>query len=344
MNLVRGADFSRYDSLLDWDDYNLDFAFIKVSEGTVMDNAFPLQWREAKGHTIRSGYHFFRPFVDPLAAARKFVDLLDGDLGELPPALDLEVLDGQTGVGERALDWLHEVEHLTHIRPIVYSSPGFLNNIHACEYPELSEYKFWLATYPYDEICATWTEEQRERRLTDIFDGRFLLATPPPPKPFRRVSFWQFTGKGDPGLVGGYTGAKEAVDLDLYNGETVADLCREFGITQIPGPSETGDDMPVLFLMDLKPGYTANVRDNPNGNILGTITGFLTVQITGNAVALNGFDWYPISSPRVGWVAKTTQFENLRPASLPADPTVTLKHTVEVYSDGSLKVDGNLIA
>src|SRR5687768_9508173 len=92
-----GADFAKYDGggnlpyhVLAWDQYTWDFAFIKASEGTVIDPLFREQWAAARGNAVRGAYHFFRPFVDPILAVTTFLDYLDGDRGELPAVLDLE--------------------------------------------------------------------------------------------------------------------------------------------------------------------------------------------------------------------------------------------------------------
>src|SRR5688572_28589158 len=108
MNLVKGIDVSYYDDIVNWSLYDNDFAFIKVSEGTVIDKVFREQWRNAKGHTIRGAYHYFRPFVDPRLAAQKVAEYLDGDLGELPLALDLETTDSRGDVIARALSFIEE--------------------------------------------------------------------------------------------------------------------------------------------------------------------------------------------------------------------------------------------
>lgn len=338
--IIKGIDVSYYDGLLDWKQYDLDFAFIKASEGTVIDNAFKQQWANARGYTLRSAYHFFRPFIDPINSASAFFDYLNGDYGELPPALDLEVADGQKEPIAIALKWLDRFEMLTNIQPMIYSSPNFLRVYKAINYPRLKEYRLWLASYPWDEINVSWTEEQREKRITDIWEDRWISSPPTPPAPFSRVSFWQFTGKGNPSLINGYTSSKAAVDLNIYNGQTIDDLYQEFDIAGIIRPPQ-GDNMTVLYKMDLKSGLTANVRDVANGNIItGTISGLVTVDIDSEAIHAGNFDWYHISAPKVGWVAKTTQFENFRAAGTPPPtPQPVVTHTILVFSDGSIKVD-----
>ena len=134
-----------------WEAYTWLFAFIKISEGTVIDPLFPRQWEAARGHIYRGPYHYFRPFVDPKTSALKAISYLDGDLGELPMALDLETTDGRTDTLGRAKSWLSWYEQETGIRPIIYSRYSFLFDVcHAEQHPWLENYKLWVSRYPFD--------------------------------------------------------------------------------------------------------------------------------------------------------------------------------------------------
>ena len=61
-----GVDVYHRDHLIDWSLARSKYrvAFIKVSEYQ-KDPLFDEQWSAAKGHILRSGYHFFRPQMDP---------------------------------------------------------------------------------------------------------------------------------------------------------------------------------------------------------------------------------------------------------------------------------------
>lgn len=218
--MKRGIDVSKWDPKIDWSQYTWDFAFIKVSEGTVIDPLLDYHWVNAKGYTQRSGYHFFRAFVDPRQAAQRFIEYLDDDLGELPPVLDLEAannIDKRTVVS-RALTWLMEYERMTNVKPIVYISEGFIDEIELFKYPDFGEYDLWLAQYPFDFIYAGYTEADREKKLKSILDNPTSLRIPPTPKPFKRIKYFQWTAKGNPKDVPGYytgTGSKKAVDFNF---------------------------------------------------------------------------------------------------------------------------------
>lgn len=216
----KGIDVSKWDAKMNWSLYTWPFAFIKVSEGLVIDPLFDFHWVNAKGHTQRSGYHFFRAFVDPRESARRFIEYLDGDMGELPPVLDLESrndIDKRTVVS-RALTWLIEYETRTSIKPIVYISKGFIDEIELHKYPDFEDYPLWFAQYPYDLIYEGYTEADRTLRIKSILDNPSLLRIPPIYKPFKSMRYIQWTAKGNPKDVPGYftgTGSKKAVDFNF---------------------------------------------------------------------------------------------------------------------------------
>lgn len=214
----KGIDVSKWDPKMDWSKYTWDFAFIKVSEGTVIDPMFDSHWVKADGYTERSGYHFFRAFVDPRQAAQRFIEYLDGDMGELPPVLDLESTNGIDArtVCSRALAWLLEYKRVTGVKPIVYSSPSFIGEVDL--WGNFAEYDLWLATYPFDNIYTGYTETDRTQKLKSILDNPASLSIPPAPAPFKKIKYFQWTAKGNPKDVPGYytgTGSKKAVDINF---------------------------------------------------------------------------------------------------------------------------------
>jgi len=292
MDLVKGIDVSYYDFILNWSLYDNDFAFIKVSEGTVIDKVFKAQWKEARGQTIRGAYHFFRPFVDPKLAAETTFEYMDGDLGELPLVLDLETTDNRADTVARALLFLARWRQLAGKRPMIYTAPGFLDNIQAHNYIILEEYKLWLATYPFDKIQGNWTEEKRDQRLTDIWQGKYLLSFPPPPRPFKRVSFFQFTGKGPPNLIKGYQSNKLAVDFNLYNGQTFKELVQEFQIDYIPKPE--GETMTIYGRVIAK----TNIRNGPfdvGYQDIGDLPADTLIEASDKTQDRLGRTWYKLS-------------------------------------------------
>jgi GH25 family lysozyme M1 (1,4-beta-N-acetylmuramidase) len=236
---------------VDWSEYagaDWYYAFIKCSEGTVKDKLFDIQWAEAKGKIYRSAYHFFRPDVDVISSVSRFIEYHDGDPGELPPILDLEVSKGLSPdiVARRAIQWSEEYQKRssTARAPIVYSSAGFLGWMGAYKYAELSKYKLWIAQYYYDNM----PDADRLKRIKDVLTGAYAIKFPVAPAPFKAVPFFQWTARGNPLDVPGYYtgyGSKKAVDFNWYNGDLAA-LKAEFHLPELPGTEEPADEISEL--------------------------------------------------------------------------------------------------
>ena len=257
----KGIDVSKWDVNMDWSGYDWDFAFIKVSEGLVIDRLFDSHWSSARGRTQRGGYHFFRPFVDPKQALGRFLDYLDGDLGELPLVLDLEVTDDidKRTVVSRALTWLVECKKATGETPIVYTSQGFIDEVDLFDYPDFAPYPLWLAQYPFDKIFPGYDERERALVLHEILTDSRVLHIPACPKPFKKLVYHQWTAKGAPQDVPGYyvgPGGKLAVDFNFQVEE----------IPPTPQPEPGGTMKGVV-----KTGFTLKIRDsagNDTGKVL----------------------------------------------------------------------------
>lgn len=314
-------DVSGWDPIIDWENYMWDGAFIKASEGVVLDRAYKAQTAGARGNTIRGPYHFFRVYVDPVEAAKRFADIIENDPGELPPVLDLEAADGDPkNVGPRALKWIDTVYKLTNKIPITYTSQGFATtkDVDLYKYTDFKDTPLWLAQYPWDRITNYWSEIQREQKIKQLLLTPESYKWPPPIPPWSSVRFVQWTAKCDPVYVPGYPlGTKKSVDINFYPG-TMKDLFTEFKIGTIPKPNE--DDMTdtittlTAFLKDLQP---ANLRAGAglNQRIIRTLTGPLSIEGVGQKTIMDGYHWIQIvdMTTRVplGWVALTTSFTNV---------------------------------
>ena len=97
---IHGIDVSHHNGRINWekvskvnaDEVKIDFAFIKVSEGTsIIDKDFKRNWAEAKENGIKRGaYHYYIPWRDPESQVKIFkknVTLISGDFA---PILDIE--------------------------------------------------------------------------------------------------------------------------------------------------------------------------------------------------------------------------------------------------------------
>ena len=332
----KGIDVSYYDALLNWREYDWNFAYIKVSEGIYPDVVFSRQWAGARGFTYRGAYHFFRVITPPRDAVAKMLDLMNGDLGELPVALDLEDADGASyqQFNERAIEWIEEFRRQAKALPIIYSSTSFIQAMKMNLYPYYRDYKLWLAQYPYDNYAI----DNRKQVIQATLDQMINLRIPATPDPFLRLAFIQWTGKGMPEVVPGYLQQnKLAVDFNAYNG-TVDEMKQEFRLSELP--DNGGGEMPdtVLYYADLKANSQSNVRvaaDLQSG-LVQLITGPLTVSIVSEAVQNDGYTWYKIAVPVSGYIAYTSSYTNLRPAeSIPPEPPTGNKPvSVTINLDG----------
>ncbi len=195
---MHGIDVSHYQSRINWDavaDQDIHFAFVKASEGFYYtDSLYCNNWDEMQRVGIKRGaYHFFRPTIPAEVQVSNFCDLVDLDYGDLPPVLDVEVLDGVskvdliTGIRE----WLYAVEIKYSIKPILYTNLKFYNRYLAGHFVE---YPIWIARY-----------NTREPRLACG----------------RNWQFWQY---GNRGRIKGIDGH---VDFNVFYGnlEELDDLC-----------------------------------------------------------------------------------------------------------------------
>jgi lysozyme len=188
-----GIDVSHFQSQIDWrkvQRVGVSFAFVKASEGlSVLDPMFHPNWEAAREQGIfRGAYHFFRPQLDPQQQADFFLRQLDDDPGELPPALDLEVIGNvdPDEVIRRANRWLKIVGKELKCKPVIYTGSAFfrttLNNSTA-----FASHPLWIAHYT-------------------------IGPKPMVPKAWPQWTFWQFSQQGK------VVGINGNVDLNAFNG------------------------------------------------------------------------------------------------------------------------------
>jgi len=187
-----GIDLSGFQPRVDWPSVvgsGICFAFIKATESTTLiDRQFEEHWANAKqAKLLRGAYHFFRPQRDARAQAEHFLSQL-GDPGELPPVLDVEVLDGvaPADVVRGVSTWLERVAG-SFGRPIIYTSPSF-----------------WNALPAAPEISAN----------ADLWVANWGARAPSPVRGWPSWTFWQYTNQAN---IAGIPGAG-GVDENRYSG------------------------------------------------------------------------------------------------------------------------------
>lgn len=215
MTTVPGIDVSYWNAGIDWPKVRAAgerYVFAKATEGDFYaDPTFDDNWRGAKSAgLLRGAYHFFRCNVDAKKQANKFIDYVKSmnDMGELPPALDLETNDGQTRdkIIARVKTWMDIVEDAFNRKPIIYSRAFFLQDY----FSEggggppawAREHPLWLAEYPNVYI-----------------EG----SQPALPRGWFQWTFWQYS------QTGRVNGINAKVDLDAFNG-TLQELYQFAGV------------------------------------------------------------------------------------------------------------------
>ena len=188
---VHGIDVSRYQGYIDWDrvaEQKIDFVFIKATEGmTFRDSQFFCNWDALKNVGIKRGaYHFFRPKTSPVAQAEQFIFMVEQESSDLPPVLDIELLDGVAPkkIVESMKVWLDLVEDAYRVKPIIYTNMNFYNDHLAGHF---DEYPLWIARY--------------NKFFTPSLSGK------------KTWDFWQY---GNRGKVAGIDGE---VDFNVFKGE-----------------------------------------------------------------------------------------------------------------------------
>jgi lysozyme len=194
-----GIDVSNNQGGIDWArvaSAGVQFAIAKVSEGAhFRDGYFAENWQAMKAHGIlRGAYHYALPSqYGPVQEARYFVDAI-GLLGQTLEqgdllALDLEDPAASGDLSGWTLTFLQEVERLAGFKPLVYTSPGYVQAHGLANQPEIGDYGLW---------CASWG-----------------VPTPPQaPAPWDLVAIHQYA-VGGPGSIPGVAGE---CDLNRYNG------------------------------------------------------------------------------------------------------------------------------
>lgn len=129
-------------------DPNVKFAYIKATESSGhVDKYFTKNLAEARRHGIPVGaYHFFSPNASTSTQIKNFTDNVKLKYHDLIPVVDVEQRGrGSVAAFHRKLSaFLHEIERIYGVKPIIYTGVNFYNQHLAGRY---TKYKFWIARY-----------------------------------------------------------------------------------------------------------------------------------------------------------------------------------------------------
>jgi GH25 family lysozyme M1 (1,4-beta-N-acetylmuramidase) len=265
MAYTPGIDVSHWQGNIDWQAVGAAgqcFAFIKATDGTTfVDPDLAVNWKNAKdAGLVRGAYHFFRPLQDAKQQVELFLKNVVIEPGDLPPALDLEVVGNLKNATfiQRVEIWVSEVENRTGIKPIIYSGFSFLNTYFtiAAGGPPLwaKDHMLWIANYLAPDVTQ-----------------------PNLPTGWKTWTFWQHSSSGK------VNGISSSVDFNWFNG-TLEELYELVGKETIPGvvsyTVKSGDTLMMIadnyqvLLKDLvranpqllQPGMTLNIPKTGTGS------------------------------------------------------------------------------
>lgn len=194
---IHGIDVSFYQQYVYWpsvkkmqdDNVRIGFAFIKATEGlSNTDKQFRRNWQKAKESGIaRGAYHFFLATKDGKAQAQNFIKNVKLESGDLPPVIDIEQLYGVSPqlMQKRVMDFIHIVEDVYGVQPVIYTNASFYNNYLG---EAFDEYPLWVAHY----------FEQKQPGIN------------------RDWLFWQHS------CAGKVNGINATVDFNVFNGDSTA--------------------------------------------------------------------------------------------------------------------------
>lgn len=204
---VRGVDVSHYQGKIDWEviaQQDITFAFIKATEGSgTVDECFADNWEASRNAGLYTGaYHFFSFDSGGDTQAENFIQTVPVQTDALPPVIDLEYYRSENlptteTVRENLQIMLDALTRHYGKTPIIYTT-------NQC-------YEEYLKGTDMDYIL--W--------IRSVF-------TPPSSKLEPEWSFWQYNPRG---LLDGYEGDEQFIDLNAYCG-TMEEFIAQFNTAE----------------------------------------------------------------------------------------------------------------
>lgn len=192
---VTGVDVSHYQGTIDWTKLakqNLDFAFIKATEGSShIDERFYYNWQEAgKTGLFIGAYHFFSFDSDGETQAQLYIDTVGNLDGKMAPVVDVEFYGDKESnpppkdeVVKQLSNMLSALEACYQVKPVIYTTYKAYN----CYIKgAFDEYPLWIRNVYYQPFITgnNWT-------------------------------FWQYM---DTAVLEGYNGTEKYIDIDVFRG------------------------------------------------------------------------------------------------------------------------------
>lgn len=251
-----GIDISYWQSSVIWKtakSKQVKFVFIRALYGLTVDGKFVTHWTNSKVEGVKRGaYLYYLDHLDPKAQAKKLYDTLlaTGDLGELPPVLDIEGINNNTLTADKIKLCAEEITKLFGKKCIIYTGFYVWRDEVDGEKGWAIAYKLWIAGYPF----SGWK---------DTYYQLVLNYPPMIPVPWSVFYAWQWTANA-PAKEYGVSG--NFLDLDYASPEFDSDYkLSEIPPTPIP-PPVNGDPI-VKFIVKGQMNYRSTPAITANNDI-----------------------------------------------------------------------------
>lgn len=198
---VLGVDVSAYQGTVDWQaiaDQGMKFAYVKATEGTdYLDSQFKTNWENARKAGLKTGAYLFVDLTeDGKAQADYYIKNVTKESGTLPPVIDFELYGDYAdnppdqakmhALLKEIIDALKDEYGQT---PIIYTNYLTYNTYLTSDFTEVP---IWIV---------------------DLSDSQ------PELRGDHQWVFWQYTQRG---ILHGYDGDEQFIDMDIFNGDLKA--------------------------------------------------------------------------------------------------------------------------
>lgn len=199
---VCGVDVSHYQGDIDWEkmsDENIDFAYIKATEGSShVDEKFYVNWENIEQTNLYYGaYHFFSFDSAGKTQAQNYISTVGSLDGKLIPVVDVEYY-GDKERRKKELDreaitreldvLLRALEEEYHTKPLLYTTYSAYHDLIKGSF---DEYGLWIRNVYYTPDIG--------------MKGRWL--------------YWQYT---DRAAFDAYAGEEPYIDMNVFAGSRAA--------------------------------------------------------------------------------------------------------------------------
>ena len=196
---IRGVDVSSYQGTINWQtlaNQNIAFAYIKATEGSShVDSKFSTNWTNAQKTDLRLGaYHFMSYESSGETQAENFINTVPKTSNMLPPVIDVEYYGSysamnisQTTVDTVLEPLIKKIKSHYGMKPILYTTPSIYKRFIKGKYDN----DIWIA------------------------DSTFA-------QPLSGGKKWTFCQYSYNGIMKGYSGGVQHIDLDVWHGSALS--------------------------------------------------------------------------------------------------------------------------